>query len=135
MHSTTYSGYAPGAAAALAVLQTLKEEKIVDSVAKRAPELRARMQRVADETGALTNLRGVGFAVAADIVDPATGKPFPKEKRVGFDFFKRVVNHGVLLRPIGDSFYFLPPLNTPDDLLDQMTEGSIAALKETLSAL
>ena len=135
MHSTTYSGYAPGAAAALAVIQTLKEEKIVDSVAKRAPELRARMQRVADETGALTNLRGVGFAVAADIVDPATGKPFPKEKRVGFDFFKRVVNHGVLLRPIGDSFYFLPPLNTPDDLLDQMTEGSIAALKETLSAL
>ena len=117
------------------MIQTLKEEKIVDSVAERAPGLLARMRRVADETGALANLRGVGFAVAADIVDPATGKPFPKEKRVGFEFFKRVVNHGVLLRPIGDSFYFLPPLNTTDDLLDQMAEGSVAALKETLSAL
>ena len=135
MHSTTYSGYAPGAAAALAVIRTLKEENIVDSVAERAPGLLARMRRVADETGALANLRGVGFAVAADIVDPATGKPFPKEKRVGFEFFKHVVNHGVLLRPIGDSFYFLPPLNTTDDLLDQMAEGSVAALKETLSAL
>ena len=132
MHSTTYSGYAPGCAAALAVIRTLRDEKIVESVAQRAPALRARMERVAEETGALTALRGIGFAVAADIVDPATGKPFPKERRIGFEFFKKVVEHGVLLRPIGDSFYFLPPLNTPDALLDRMTEASIAALNETI---
>lgn len=134
MHSTTYSGYAPGAAAALAVIRTLREEGIVESVAERAAALRGRMEKVAAETGALANLRGIGFAVAANIVDPATGKPFPKERRIGFEFFKRVVEHGVLLRPIGDSFYFLPPLNTPDDLLDRMAEASVAALNETVRA-
>ncbi len=132
MHSTTYSGYAPAAAAALAVIRIMKRNRIPDDVRFRAPGLFNRMKKLAESTGALTNLRGIGFAVAADIVNPDTGKPFRKEQRVGFEFFKRAVEYGALLRPIGDSFYFLPPLNSSECELDELAAVAYKALNDTV---
>lgn len=136
MHSTTYSGYAPAAAAALEVMKIFREEKIVESVAARSSALLARMRETANAvTGALTDIRGIGFMAAAKIIDPETGKPFAKEKRAGFRFYKNAAKRGALLRPIGDTFYFLPPLNTPDGVLDELAEKASAALKATIEEI
>ena len=86
MHSTTFAGYAPAAAAALAVLQIYREENIVEHVAKRSAGLRARMQKIADHTGALANVRGLGFSTAAEIVNPETKQPYERKRRTGFGF-------------------------------------------------
>jgi adenosylmethionine-8-amino-7-oxononanoate aminotransferase len=36
------------------------------------------------------------------------------------------------LRPLGDTMYFFPPLNTDDETLDKMTDIAVAALSETI---
>ena len=90
------------------------------------------MEWVASETGALENIRGVGFIAAADIIDPGIGKSFPAARRTGFSFYRNAVELGALLRPLGDTVYFLPPLNTPDKVLDDLAEIAVKALRKTL---
>jgi adenosylmethionine-8-amino-7-oxononanoate aminotransferase len=128
MHSNTYCGNAAMAAAALEALKIYREEGIFERVERDSRALRKRLADVADATGALENVRGVGFAAAADIVDPATGKPFPKERRTGLGMFKKAIELGAWLRPLGDTIYFLPPLNAPDGVLDDLAEIAAEAL-------
>ena len=128
LHSNTYSGYSLGAAAALEALKVYEDEGVVADVMARGPALKARMDEVARRTGCMRNVRGVGFIAAADIVDPATGKPFPAQERIGYRCFRRAVELGAWLRPLGDSLYFLPPLNTSDQVLDELMEITIKAL-------
>ena len=128
MHSNTYCGNAAMAAAALEALKIYREEGIFERVERDSRALRKRLADVADATGALENARGVGFAAAADIVDPATGKPFPKERRTGLGMFKKAIELGAWLRPLGDTIYFLPPLNASDGVLDDLAEIAAEAL-------
>lgn len=136
MHSTTYSGYAPAAAAGLEVIKIFRDEDIVSSVRRRGPQLFERLKNIAVSSGgAINNLRGMGFVAACDIVDPETGLAFAPEKRAGFNFYKNAAKEGALLRPIGDTFYLMPPLNTPDDILDELAEKAEKALIKTVSQL
>lgn len=132
LHSNTYSGYAVAAAAALEAMNIYENEKIVEGVEQRSLGLRKRMEWVASETGALANVRGIGFVAAADIIAPPTGKAFPSERRTGFQCYKKAVEFGALLRPLGDTIYFLPPLNTQDKVLDDLAEITASALKQVL---
>ncbi len=129
MHSNTYCGHALSAAAALEALKIYEEERVVESVAARGGELVGRMRHVAENTRVLTNVRGLGFVAAADIINPDTGKPFPAEMRKGFECYKKAVALGALLRPLGDTIYFLPPLNTPDKTLDKLARITEKAVK------
>lgn len=132
VHSNTFTGYPITAAAALAAMEVYEQEHILEKMPLRGRQLRDRMRTVAAQTGALTNLRGVGCIVAADIVDPATGKAFDRHRRSGFLCHLEALKLGALLRPLGDSIYFLPPLNCPDEVLDRLTEITVQAVLNSL---
>ncbi len=132
LHSNTYCGHAISVAAALEAMKIYEDEDIIAKIAKQSCELRRRMEWVASETGAIRNVRGVGYVVAGDIVDPHTGRQFPAAKRTGFKFYRNSVKLGALLRPLGDTIYFLPPLNTPSKVLDDMAEIAVKSLKDIL---
>lgn len=132
MHSNTYCGYPLAAAAALEALKVYDDENTFNVVRLKSCELRKRMEDIAKSTSALINIRSIGFIAAADIVNPETGKPFPAEKRMGFKFYQNAVKLGALLRPLGDTIYFFPPLNTPDKVLDDLASIAEKALNSTL---
>jgi len=113
-------------------MNRLEEENIIADVASRSFGLRQRMEKIAAETDALINIRNIGFLTAADIVDPAIGKPFPSANRTGYQCYKKALESGALLRPLGDTLYILPPLNTPDETLDELTEIAVKAIKEVV---
>lgn len=129
MHSNTYCGYPLAAAAALEALKIYQEEKTFEKVSKKSCELRRRMEEVAGSTKAITNIRSIGFMVAGDIVNPATGDRFRPERRIGYQCYREAVELGALLRPLGDTIYFLPPLNTQDKVLDDLAEITAKAVK------
>ncbi len=134
MHSNTYTGYALTAAAALETMKIYERENYIGKAEVFAKGLLDRMQKVADATGALINLRAIGHLAAADIINPDTGKPFDYKLRTGYRCYQEAVKLGALLRPLGDTLYFMPPFNTPDELLDRITDIAIKALKKTLKA-
>jgi adenosylmethionine-8-amino-7-oxononanoate aminotransferase len=132
LHSNTFTGHALGAAAALETLKIMVEEDTAATVRKRSAGLLARMRDCAEKTGCLANVRGLGFCAAADIVSPDTGKPFPPSERTGFEFFKKAVANGALLRPMGDVIYFHPPLNSSEKVLDETARVTIRSLKQLM---
>ena len=54
-----------------------------------------------------------GVIAAAQLVDPATGEPYPAGERFGMKLHRRALDHGLFVRPMGDCLYLLPPLGTP----------------------
>ncbi|HSA33993.1 MAG TPA: adenosylmethionine--8-amino-7-oxononanoate transaminase [bacterium] len=127
LHSNTYAGNALAAAAALEAQKIYDDEKIAGRVAATAPVLRRLMQEVATETKLLTNVRGIGMIAAADI------KPeFIKAPRTGYRVYRRAVELGALLRPLGNTIYWLPPLNISLETLEELKEITTRALNETL---
>lgn len=121
-HSHTHSGNALGAAVALACLEVMQEENIYKSVQKNADFLKSLMQEVVNNTGQLTNLRHIGAIVAVDLVNP---KHIP---RLGHQVFQEAIKLGAILRPLGNTLYWLPPLNTDQEVLLQLKDITQAAV-------
>lgn len=105
LHSHTHSGNALAARVALEVLKIYSEENICEEASRLGNAMLKAMQEIADNTGQLNNVRGIGAVVAADLHcdDP--------KRRLGFEVYQKAVQLGALLRPIGNTIYWLPPLN------------------------
>ena len=70
----TYGANAVACAAALATLDVIQEEKLVDNAAQRGAELRTALQGVADQHPAITDVRGLGLLLGNEFRD-AAGDP------------------------------------------------------------
>jgi adenosylmethionine-8-amino-7-oxononanoate aminotransferase len=122
LHSHTHSGNALAAAVAIACLDTIEREKIYQTVRDNAPFILKLMTEIKDETNAIKNIRSIGGIVAADlIVDD------PKERK-GFKVYQKAVELGALLRPLGNTIYWIPPLNTPRETLEKLQRVTSMAI-------
>ncbi len=132
MHSNTYCGNALACAVGVEALNIYEEEKIFERVQKDGPGLKERMSRIAKKTGLLRNIRGIGFIAAADLCDEKN-RPFEKGLRMGYQVYQEAVKMGALLRPLGDTIYFLPPLNIPGHVLDELEDITLKAIKKVIN--
>ena len=123
LHSNTYSGNALGAALALEALRIYREPGFGDSVAALSRNMESAWRKVAEETG-LENLRTLGAVAAADLAPPEG-----KEKRMGTRVFREAVARGAWLRNLGDTLYWLPPLNTGPELIGRLAEITADAVR------
>ena len=108
LHSNTHYGNALAASVAIEVLNILEQEDIVEKANKL--DLMSRLKKIADETGLIKNLRSIGAIVAGDLVNID-----------GFKFYQKAIENGAILRPIGNCLYWLPPLNTDLNTLDELS--------------
>ena len=123
-HSHTHSGNALGASVALACLEVMEQENIYTQVQDNALFLKNLMQELVEDTEQLMNLRHLGAIVAVDLANP---KNIP---RLGHRVFQEALKRGAILRPLGNTLYWLPPLNIErETLLDlqKITRASIIA--------
>jgi adenosylmethionine-8-amino-7-oxononanoate aminotransferase len=122
LHSHTYSGNALAVAVAVEVMAIMEEEKICEKAQALGQSMRSALQAVADKTGGLTNVRGLGAIAAADLIH--------YQPHSGHLFSQIAAKEGALLRPMGPTLYWLPPLNMALDTLkdlQRITENSIRA--------
>jgi adenosylmethionine-8-amino-7-oxononanoate aminotransferase len=111
LHSSTYAGNALAVAVANAALEVYAAEGVLEGVAAQGPLLRQGLAELARSRPYLGAVRGVGMMAAVDL-RAAGGGPLPVHERTGWRIFRRAVERGALLRPLGDTLYLLPPLNT-----------------------
>ena len=56
-------------------------------------------------------IRHIGLINAIELVrDVKTKEPFPARERTGYRIYKKALELGLILRPLGDVIYFNPPL-------------------------
>ncbi|HXI55009.1 MAG TPA: adenosylmethionine--8-amino-7-oxononanoate transaminase [Polyangia bacterium] len=116
LHSNTYTGNALGVAVANAALDLFTDEDILCAVATNGPRLAAGLAGLASSRSFVRNVRGCGMVAAVDLCD-ADGGPLDPRRRTGYAVYREAVGRGALLRPLGDTMYLFPPLNTsPGDI-------------------
>jgi len=116
----TYGANAVACAAALATLDVIQEEDLVDNAAQRGAELRAALQGVADTHPAITDVRGLGLLLGNEFRD-ADGNP---DGATAAAAQQEAARRGLLLLTCGgwgQVVRFVPALVISSD---QITEGA-----------
>lgn len=116
LHSHTYTGNALAASVANEMLSLSQSPTFLPQARALGDSLRAAMETIAEETQCLQNVRGIGAWIAADLVVLDSGR------RAGFEVYQAAVARGALLRPLGNTIYWLPPLNMDHNTLEQLQE-------------
>ena len=122
LHSNTYSCNPLAVSAALATIKTMHYENSIQQAQVLGETMLDYLKQVAEESGKLTNIRGVGAVVAADLVD--TG-----DYRIGNEVYQQALKYGALIRPIGNSLYWLPPLNTDKETIGNLAEITLNSIE------
>lgn len=125
VHSHTFSGNALAAAIALQVLQIFKEEAMCAKALALEQLMVSKMQEIVDDTELLRNMRHIGAIVAADLV-------CPDDRRCGFEVYKKAVELGALVRTIGNTVYWFPPLTVEEETIYKLAEITRNAILHTL---
>ncbi|HTC36199.1 MAG TPA: aspartate aminotransferase family protein [Bryobacteraceae bacterium] len=132
-HGFTYSGHPVASAVALETLKIYEQDDILSQVRRVAPRMQAGLRRFADHP-LVGEVRGIGLIGAIELVrDKATKTPFDPAEAVGPFLSKRAHHHGVILRPLGDSIAFCPPLIIKESEIDLMLERFALALDDTFA--
>ena len=75
-HGSTYGGNPVACAAGSAVLETIREEGLVENAVARGAELRSGLERIAAEDDRIGDVRGPGMMIGVEFVrDRATREP------------------------------------------------------------
>ena len=125
LHSHTYSGNPLGIAAALATVQTMRTEDINQQARDLGAYMHQRFNEVITATGYFTPSRTLGAIVAADFsgIHPNFSRALAKAAQ----------EYGALLRPIDNTLYWFPPLNTSHTTIDQLADITYKAIQKVLA--
>jgi 4-aminobutyrate aminotransferase len=109
-HGGTYGGNPIGCAAALATIETLREERLVENAAARGDQLLTGLRELQRRHPAVGDVRGLGSMIGVEFVD-ADGQPDPA--RVS-GVLSHCLREGRLILlscgPFGNVIRFVPPL-------------------------
>lgn len=115
-HGSTYGGNPLGCAAAIAALQVVKDENLVDRAEKLGQRFRDGLAPLL-KTGAISAVRGKGLLNAIQVDYSKTNG------RSAWDLCLLMKNHGVLAKPTHDTIIRLaPPLVISEQDLDKSIE-------------
>jgi 4-aminobutyrate--pyruvate transaminase len=118
-------------AVALETLKIYEETDLLKHVQTIAPRMQAGLRQFADHP-LVGEVRGIGLIGAVELVaNKATKAPFDAKLATGGFLAKRGHHHGVIIRALGDSIAFCPPLIIKEEEIDMMLERFSLALADT----
>ncbi|MDR3498389.1 MAG: aspartate aminotransferase family protein [Parvibaculum sp.] len=120
-HGFTYSGHPVACAVALANLDVMQKEKLVE---KAGGEIGAYFQKKLKELEdhpLVGETRGVGLIGGIELVkDKKTREKYPSELDVGYRCRVHCFDNGLVMRAIGDTMVLSPPLVITKGELDEL---------------
>jgi len=125
MHGYTYSGHPLACAAAIAMIDVIEQENLIDQVNTLSPYFEEAVHSLAD-LEQVVSVRNFGLAAGIELraKDGAVGQR-------GFQAQALAFKHGVLTRAPGDTLVLAPPFITTRSQIDQMIDGFKKAIQET----
>ncbi len=130
LHSHSYTGNPIACAAALASLRIFE----TDDVLARNRATAARMRELAQPIAAhrhVADMRQTGMVLAFELTrDGDKRTTFDPALRVGLRAYRAALARGVVLRPLGDVLYWMPPYCIDDAQLQLLADTTLAAIEE-----
>jgi adenosylmethionine-8-amino-7-oxononanoate aminotransferase len=135
----TWDGAPLPCAVGVAVIDALRRERLVERVAQRGPWLRDELAQALDAVAMVREVRGHGFLLGVEYVDPRDGESFlPRELGVAGRIDDVALENGLVIlstQPTGDGYagdqsLFAPPFTTSEEELGEMVARFAAAVRE-----
>jgi len=123
LHSHSYTGNPLACRAALATLDIFKEDGVLEANRRLAAQINERAAPLAADPR-LRHVRNTGMIWA---FDAATDDPLFARR-----FHQAAMERGLLLRPIGNTVYFMPPYVIGGEEIELLVDGTKAALDAVL---
>jgi adenosylmethionine-8-amino-7-oxononanoate aminotransferase len=129
-HGHTTSLHPVGAAAALANLDILEREGLLDRAARVGPGFQRALREAVGDHPLVGEVRGEGLIAAVELVaDRETRRSFAPAEKVGARLYALGLEEGVLSRAVaGDCLSFCPPLVIEEDELAEVVTRFSRAL-------
>jgi len=109
LHSHSYTGNALACRAALATLDIFRDEPVLERNREKS-RLILELCRDLEDHPHVAEVRQTGMITAIELVrDKASREPYPWQERRGLRVYRHGLERGVLLRPLGNVIYFMPP--------------------------
>jgi len=130
-HGGTYGGNAVAAAAAVATIRTIKEEKIIENVVARGAQLKAGLAHLQEKYPQIADVRGLGLMVGTEFRD-AHGKP---DKKTTKAVQAECLSGQMMLLTAGpwdNTIRWIPPLVVTESQMNEalnIFESALAAVK------
>ncbi|HEY1600210.1 MAG TPA: aspartate aminotransferase family protein [Pirellulales bacterium] len=122
MHAFTYSAHPVGCAVALANLDIIEREGLVQRAGELGQRLLAGLKTLASHPH-VGDVRGLGLMAAVEFVaDKSTKAEFPATEKVGPRVHAATQERGLFSRLRGDVYNLAPPFITTDAQIDRMVE-------------
>jgi len=116
-HASTFGGNPVSCAAALAVIDIIKSEKLLENAQREGAYIKKRLEEMMETHPMIGDVRGKGLMVGVELVKDKDGKEYAKQETedVMMECFRQglaIVNCGV------NVIRWMPPLTIPRDLVD-----------------
>jgi len=131
-HGFTYSGHPVACAVALANLDILQNEHLVEHAAAMGERVREKLHAALDGHPMVGEVRGVGLIGAIELTaDKRTRKFFANRGRVGVICRDYCIENGLIMRAVRDSLVFAPPLIITPEEVDLMVSLAVKSIEQT----
>lgn len=120
-HASTFGGNPVSCAAALAVIDIIKSEKLLENAQREGAYIKKRLEEMMETHSMIGDVRGKGLMVGVELVKDKDGKEYAKQETedVMMECFRQglaIVNCGV------NVIRWMPPLTITRDLVDPSLE-------------
>ncbi|KQX98808.1 adenosylmethionine-8-amino-7-oxononanoate aminotransferase [Rhodanobacter sp. Root480] len=133
LHSHSYTGNPLACRVALETLAIFRDEPVLDRNRVLAAHLAQRLAPLRDHTH-VADVRQTGMIAAVELVaDKATRRPFDSKERRGMRVYLHGLQQGVLLRPLGNVVYFMPPYVVTEQEIDLLVDTAIAGIERAVA--
>ncbi len=122
LHSHSYTGNPLACRAALATLDIFEQNNVLERNQALAEAMRATTAHFADHPH-VAEVRQRGMILAIEMVkDKRTREPYPWQERRGLRVYRHALEKGVLLRPLGNVVYLMPPYVITEEQIAYIAE-------------
>jgi len=128
LHSHSYTGNPLACSAALATLELFDKNSVLENNKHLSRLMIDSVQELYDHPH-VAELRQTGMILAIEMIkDKTTLEPYPWQERRGLKVYQYALERGVLLRPLGNVIYFMPPYIINEDEIRLMANTAIEAI-------
>lgn len=125
LHSHSYTGNPLACTAALATLEIFESVDVLGENEKKSDYIKMKLEKFTELTN-VKSIRQQGMIAAVEL------QGYAPQERIGVRIYEYGLKHGVLLRPLGQVIYFMPPFVISIDEIDRMMEVAYEAIRQLM---
>lgn len=134
LHSHSYTGNALACRAALASLDIFRDDEVIAGNQLLAQHMAKQAERFQAHPH-IAEVRQTGMILALELVqDKARQIAYPWQQRRGLQVYQYALSKGVMLRPLGNVIYFMPPYVISPEEIDLMMDVAWQGIEQAVGA-